>query len=212
MESFDSIVVGGGLAGALLAFSLEQKGHKVVLYSFQQEGESTRVSSGLVNPVTGMRFVKTWNIEVLLDELVSFYRNIESILGIEILFETDIVVRLETAAEENAWLSRSGEDDYKQWISSEDVSEEFKHVMIDSLSHGMVRNAWRVDIQGLMNAVNHYLEAKGIIRNEKFNYTELLAHNTGWLYQKSTYGEHIVFCEGFRINENPFLIGYLFIP
>lgn len=204
MESFDSIVVGGGLAGALLAFSLERKGQKVVLYSFQQEGESTRVSSGLVNPVTGMRFVKTWNIEVLLDELVSFYRNIESILNIEILYQTDIVVRLETAAEENAWLSRSGEEEYKQWISSEEEMDEFKHVMIDSLSLGKIRNAWRVDIQGLMNAVNHYLGEKGVLRNEKFNYTELISHGTGWLYQNATYCEHIVFCEGFRINENPF--------
>jgi len=52
----DFLIVGQGLAGSLMAWELMQRGKTVLIVDNGLENAS-RVAAGLINPVTGMRFV-----------------------------------------------------------------------------------------------------------------------------------------------------------
>ncbi|MDQ6980689.1 MAG: hypothetical protein Q9M46_04365, partial [Ghiorsea sp.] len=55
-EKQSIIIVGGGLAGSLLTWTLMQQGIHIQLYAGDKTCAS-RVAAGLINPVTGQRFV-----------------------------------------------------------------------------------------------------------------------------------------------------------
>ncbi|HBA65740.1 MAG TPA: FAD-dependent oxidoreductase, partial [Methylococcaceae bacterium] len=54
----DFLIVGQGLAGSLLAFELIQRNAQVMVVDDGRENAS-EVAAGLINPVTGIRLVKS---------------------------------------------------------------------------------------------------------------------------------------------------------
>jgi glycine/D-amino acid oxidase-like deaminating enzyme len=61
----DFLIIGQGLAGSLLAWELIQRGCKIVIVDSGKENASS-IAAGIINPITGMRFVKTADVETLL--------------------------------------------------------------------------------------------------------------------------------------------------
>jgi glycine/D-amino acid oxidase-like deaminating enzyme len=61
----DFLIIGQGLAGSLLAWELIQRGCNVVIIDNGLENAS-QVAAGLINPITGMRFVKSADVDTLL--------------------------------------------------------------------------------------------------------------------------------------------------
>jgi len=70
--NIDFLIIGQGLAGSLLAWQLIQHGHKVIIIDNGLENAS-QVAAGLINPVTGMRFVKSADIDTLLPVAKQLY-------------------------------------------------------------------------------------------------------------------------------------------
>jgi glycine/D-amino acid oxidase-like deaminating enzyme len=76
----DFLIIGQGLAGSLLAWELIHRGCKVVIIDNGRENAS-QVAAGLINPITGMRFVKSADVDTLLptakhcyDQLADFFQ------------------------------------------------------------------------------------------------------------------------------------------
>ena len=71
----DYLIIGQGLAGSLLAWELIQRQKKVIIVDNNKENASL-VAAGLINPVTGMRFVKSTNVDRLLPTTIDFYKQL----------------------------------------------------------------------------------------------------------------------------------------
>jgi len=76
----DYLVIGQGLAGSLLSWELIKQGCNVHLIDNQKENAS-QIAAGLINPITGMRLVKSNELDTLLPfakklyyELGQFFR------------------------------------------------------------------------------------------------------------------------------------------
>ena len=57
----DYLIIGQGLAGSLLAWELIQRRCSVVVVDNGNENAS-QIAAGLINPITGMRFVKYYSL------------------------------------------------------------------------------------------------------------------------------------------------------
>ena len=77
MPTYDYLIVGHGLAGATLAYELRQRGHAVLVLDDPRPDSASNVAAGLMNPVTGQRFVLTWLAEELLPAAAVFYRKLK---------------------------------------------------------------------------------------------------------------------------------------
>ncbi len=75
------LIVGQGLAGTLLAWECERAGVPFEIADAGHEGAASRVGAGIINPVTGRRWVKTWRREEWYGSAERTYRELEGVLG-----------------------------------------------------------------------------------------------------------------------------------
>ena len=85
MKSAEVLIVGQGLAGTVLGWSLTRAGIEWRMIDAGHERAASRVAAGIINPVTGQRWVKTWRIEELWPETRTAYLSIEQELGVTLL-------------------------------------------------------------------------------------------------------------------------------
>ena len=97
--SSEVIIVGQGLAGTCLAWRLWGRGREFRLLHSESRRSTSSISAGLLTPVTGRSLNPSWRLEEFLGEAMSFYRDVEGILG-EKLFHEVPIVRLFSDGEE----------------------------------------------------------------------------------------------------------------
>lgn len=73
----DVIIVGRGLAGTLLAWSLRWLGRTVVIVDRESPGRSSQIAAGLITPITGRRLVLSWRWHEFRAAAEATYRRIE---------------------------------------------------------------------------------------------------------------------------------------
>lgn len=65
MRSIDFLIVGSGIAGLTVADHLENENQSFLIVDPFLEGHASQQSSGVINPITGRRFVKSWYYEII---------------------------------------------------------------------------------------------------------------------------------------------------
>jgi glycine oxidase len=71
---WDAVIVGRGLAGAVLVETLRQRGLRVRVYDVKRPGNASMAAAGVVNPVVLRRDVPSWRALELLPLAERFYR------------------------------------------------------------------------------------------------------------------------------------------
>src|SRR3954454_6220521 len=74
----DYLIVGQGLCGTFLSYYLSKAGKKVIVIDESNAFTASKVASGIINPVTGRRIVRTWRIEELLPFALKTYKELEN--------------------------------------------------------------------------------------------------------------------------------------
>ena len=85
MKKVDILIVGQGLAGSLLAWSLIQRGQTVCVVDDKHPNAASRVAAGLINPITGRRLVKSWNIDRFYPVAAQQYKALEKTFSQQLL-------------------------------------------------------------------------------------------------------------------------------
>lgn len=75
------LIVGQGLAGTLLAWECERAGLAFEIADAGHERAASRVGAGMITPVTGRRWVKTWRMDTWYGRAAQTYRELEGVLG-----------------------------------------------------------------------------------------------------------------------------------
>lgn len=73
----DTLIIGQGLAGSVLAWTLEEAGQSVFLIDADRPMTASKVAAGLITPVTGKRLVVAPDFLWYWKQAVVFYRRIE---------------------------------------------------------------------------------------------------------------------------------------
>ena len=198
----DVIVVGQGLAGSILAWQLIQKGLDVAVIDNNHRGSSSRVSAGLINPITGKRLVKSWEVDHCLPAAMQFYCALESIFK-RTLFHSKPILRLFDNAEERAlWQKRRVQNDYQHYLGSLYTANETTPTAYRPLGGFYIHQCGYLDTTALLVAVKTHLQRQQRLIEAPLNYTDITINqsNVSW---KNISANHLVFCEGHRIRENP---------
>ena len=87
----DHIVIGQGICGTLLSRELVKRDRTVLVVDPNHPNTSSKIASGLINPVTGKRMVTSWMYEELLPVALDTYRQIELESGRQLLQKIDIL-------------------------------------------------------------------------------------------------------------------------
>ena len=66
MKKVKYLIVGQGIAGTVLAHTLEDEHLDFHIIHQRQPGESSSVAAGIINPITGKYFIKSWQVDTLI--------------------------------------------------------------------------------------------------------------------------------------------------
>ncbi|MEZ6127953.1 MAG: FAD-dependent oxidoreductase [Planctomycetaceae bacterium] len=102
-----SLIVGQGLAGSALAWTLHWAGQGVTIVDRSEENSASRVAAGLVTPVTGKRLVRSSDYDADWAAAVAFYRRVESETGLTLFEERPMLRLFADAATRSAFVERS---------------------------------------------------------------------------------------------------------
>lgn len=109
-------IIGQGLAGTCLAWRLWERGEAFTLID-REEGGSSRVAAGLINPVTGKNFEPSKGIATFLPEAVVFYQTIESKLGTRFWHPMPVLRLASTPEEWNKIVSKRELPTVTPWLA-----------------------------------------------------------------------------------------------
>ena len=216
MKNADFIIVGQGLAGSVLAYLLLKKGQKVILIDQYTEGgkkSSSQIAAGVINPITGMRFVKSWRIDEFLPVARSLYQEIETVLNVKLWHERTIFRVLRHVEEENNWLLRNSYPDYQPYCGNMPPS-----VQTLEMGHykpfyaiAEVKNGAQVNLSALVAHFRLFFKQKQMLLQEHFDSNECAISDKSVEY-KGIKASKIIFCEGAHAQSNPFFNQLPFNP
>lgn len=218
----DFLIVGQGIAGTLLAHFLLEDGHSVHVIDPAHPNAASRVAAGIINPITGRHFVKSWRVEELIPFAEKTYRDIEARFGIHVYHPRRLIRSMFSVRQENDWLARTADPSYTPYMKEDVDLGNYRQAVHAAHSYGEVRHAAQVDIDEVVAAYRRYLLEKGWLTPATFNY-RTLPLPAGKIAAgpkdnpppredaRRTEGVHprqIIFCEGHWARYNPFF-GYL---
>lgn len=201
MRYCDYLIVGQGLAGTLLAFELLAAGHTVLLMDDHHRGAASAVAAGIVNPVTGRRLVKSWQIDTLLPVAIDGYKQLEELLHTTFLYHTSICRALTSPDEANTWMTRSGQTEYTDYLSGELHHNAPEGITLRP-AYGVIQQSLRVDLPHLIQTASSYFLERDILIQRPVAYTDFTLKTERVLYNKIT-AKKVIFCEGHQIVNNP---------
>lgn len=199
----DFLVVGQGLAGTLLAHFLEKQGQGFLVIDQFDPSAASQVAAGIMNPVTGRRYVKSWKIDQLLPFAKQTYRELEQTYQCAILYERNILRALFNRREVHDWQARRFEPGYEPYLLPEADLGAYAHTTQLAFDYGEVALSAQVDLPVLLAAFREALLKTNRLLEETFDYQALVVDGQGVEY-KGQRAKRLIFCEGFQARQNPF--------
>lgn len=205
MKNVDYIIVGDGYAALFFAHQLLLNNKSFVVFSDGKKSAS-QISAGIINPVVLKKFTTFWLAQEQIDFLKISLKEIESYTGENYLIDSPIHRIFHDENEQKLWLKKSCNEELKNFLD-----EKFDHLngVKNDFQTGKVNQSARLNVSGFFNGLLSYLEIKGNLVKEKFDYSKINASNSEY---KDFSFKNILFCEGMGVKENPYFSDIAVIP
>lgn len=200
MRKTKYVIIGGGLAGTLLAQTLENTGVvDYLLVDAPSYSISSRVAGGMFNPVVFRRLQKTWLADEIIPFLHRFYPAMERKLGVR-FFHPRKLLKILSPEEKAFWNTKVSENHY---LSGEFSHYFPQHQIYHPEGAGLVQHAGNVDTSVLLETWHNYLKKQDKIRESKVNFEDIFIDDNTVRW-KDVEAEYLIFAEGWKVTENPF--------
>ncbi|KAF0095563.1 MAG: FAD dependent oxidoreductase [Puniceicoccaceae bacterium 5H] len=191
----DFLVIGQGVAGSLVTWELMRRGQRVRVLDEPRAGAASRSSGGLVNPLAGKKFPPAWRVQEALPYARDIYAALEDQLGCRLWFDQPMLRVLMDEKQVPA-LDRAAADP----LASAFVGESFAPgrwapQVADPLGSFVTQHAGWVDFETLVTRFRQWLAEQDLLMGEVEEPLEV--------------AENVVYCEGWRGQENPH---FSFVP
>jgi glycine/D-amino acid oxidase-like deaminating enzyme len=199
---YDYIIVGQGVAGTFLSWQLLQAGKTVLVIDEAKPFTASKVASGVINPVTGRRIVRTWMIETLLPFALDAYTTLGKQLGVNLIQQANILDFHPTPQMMLAFKERLPiESDYLRVPTNEATYQQYFNV---TFGIGEINPCYLVDLRTMIEAWRNYLQSQNALLAEPFDITQLIHHSPFTIHYKDVTATAIIFADGATGSDNPY--------
>ena len=205
----DYLIIGQGLAGSLLGWELIQQGCTVVIVDNGVENAS-QIAAGLINPITGIRMVKSAEVDILLPVARKCYSDLHTFFRNEFFIGKPMVRIFKSEDEKDAALKRIESPDYRAYISNiESMSSQLSNI---SIPFGYMEQnlTGYLLTRPLLDSLKEFFISRNSYRQSEVDYRDIeLIPTLRWQY---IYPKKIIFSEGYRAAQNPWFSWLPFQP
>ena len=154
----DIIIVGQGLAGTVLGWELERTGIPFEIVDAGHDTSASRIAAGIINPITGRRLVKSWQVDALLTGARGAFLELGAALGANVWHDLRVRRLFADDRERRVFAEKQARGELAPFASAAD-SDGF-----------WIERAGRVDLPVLLSMARmRWIEA-GILRQERFDW------------------------------------------
>lgn len=190
--TIDFLIIGQGLAGSLLAWELLIRGCSVLVVDHGQENAS-QVAAGLINPITGMRLVKSTEVDDLLPVAKQCYAQLAQCFGQVFYHERSMRRLLSQLTDVHQAQKRLNDPAYQPYLGS--LYHEQTHTFLEQKQTGYLLT------RHLLSCLRDYFSARNSYYEADFNDAELLFKPV--LRWRHITASRIIFCAGHYASQTP---------
>lgn len=196
------LIIGQGLAGTMLSFELTQRNitHKVI--DNNHESAATLAAAGIINPITGRRYVKSWMIDDLLPVAKNTYRSLETLLGVTLMTSHNILRSFDSIAEENRWMESTSRPGYEDYVVTPNLAG-YAPLLRRPKSYGEITQALKVDVSLLIKTYRKYLIERNQLIIGQIDFDSIRGQSD-YILDNETFSK-LIDCTGFKsAKDSPF--------
>ena len=189
----DILIVGQGICGTMLSWFLHKAGKSFLVIDDNNANTPSKVAAGIINPVTGRRFVYSWMIDIVMPFAAETYNEIGIFINQKIIEQKSIIDFFPSPQMLHAFTTRLTEND--TFLRSYPDQNHFNQFFNYEFGCGKISPAYTADVSGLISNWRHYLSEKKLLAEEYFDHDLLSIEKDSISYQNIT-ASKIIFCDG----------------
>lgn len=198
-SEYEYLIVGGGLAGMLLAWELHKRGNSFLVFA-DNAPASSNVAAGTWNPVTFRRMIPTWRSQEMINAMLEVFGKVEKELDVKLLSMIKVEKILANDQEADFWKEMAVTEESKYFLEPQ------LHNLIikgEEKQAGIVKQTGRIDLPTYVKASQSYFLKKDHLTFDSFNHSEMEYSELGIEY-KDIKAKKVIFAEGTYAEQNPF--------
>ncbi|QEC69672.1 FAD-binding oxidoreductase [Panacibacter ginsenosidivorans] len=189
----DYLIIGQGICGTFLSYYLKQQDKTVLVIDELQPFSSTKVASGVINPVTGRRVVTTWMIETLLPFAWESYSSIGKELNETIIEQKNTISFAPSYQMKETYEKRMSEKD--SYINSAGDNQQYKTFFNYLFGCYSIEPTYLINLHPLLKGWRKKLFDSDGLLEESFDISMLGVHEDHVTYKNIT-AQKVIFCNG----------------
>ncbi|MBS1671285.1 MAG: FAD-binding oxidoreductase [Bacteroidetes bacterium] len=197
----DFVIIGQGLAGTFLSYYLHKAGKTVLVIDEANPYSSSKVASGVINPVTGRRLVTTWMIDEIMPFAVNAYQQFERELNAKLIRQCNVLDFHPTPQMQISFDERLKEN--AQYLLHTTNAEQWREYFNYPLSVGEINPCYVIDLKTLLAQWRAVLK-----NNNQLVEEEIVVEEVVKKYNQSI----IIFCDGINSTKNTYFNLLPFAP
>jgi glycine/D-amino acid oxidase-like deaminating enzyme len=201
MQNADILIIGQGIAGTCLAFALLDRGLTVQIVDDAHASAASLVQIAVINPVTGRRYAKSWEIDTLIPTADVAYSDIALHLGKTYHSSVELLQILPDERIEEIWMMRNGDPEFQPYLHPDIATLQLPGIV--KTRYGRILNARHLQISSLLMDARSWFEKHNSLHTGSMNSAELDIKGMGVKYAGKSF-RHVVFCEGAVVTANPY--------
>ncbi len=198
----DTLILGQGLAGSILAWILIRAGERVRVIDDGHTSSSSTVAAGLVNPLAGMRFNRRPEMDDWLRAADRCYAGLASQFGAA-FFHPLPMLRLFRSEQQRRFHARRLSDPASRGLLGEAFGAQDCPEQVRATFGGFTQQrTGYVDMPSLLGTLRGWLQASGALLECDLGY-DGIEYVAGGIRAMGLSAQHLIFCEGARLRFNP---------
>jgi glycine oxidase len=187
------LIVGFGLAGATLAHSLEARGISFCIVEDSFAGSASCIAAGLVTPLTGKRFVKTWRFDEIAPIVNAFYPSIERKLSTTLWYQIPQIKVCTNDFEAQQLQKRSIDPEYTEFLGASVELPSYIHQPYGAVT---IEQTSILQSKNYIETSFDYFSSKGVVMNQRFAYEDCTFSANSVTFHDIT-ARYVVDCTGY---------------
>ena len=199
----DYIIVGQGIAGSVLAFTLMREAKNILMVDENIQSSSSKVAAGLYNPIVFKRIVKSWLADKVLSAADNLYVEMENYFNTKFHHKREIVKLFSSEEEKHFWLSKASNPELAVYLSNIAEDNFLINKIQNQVGCSFVKQSGNTDVPKMLALMKAELKKQNSYLEEIFNYDDIILKDDAVVW-KGIKAKKIIFCEGYKTTQNPY--------
>lgn len=212
--TYDAIILGQGLAGTAVAWQFHWAGLRVLIIDRNESNTPSRISAGLITPITGQRLVISWQFPAFWSAALAHYRRAEAELGTSFFRETTMVRRFETAEELAIFERRRNDPEFEQITRSPPQPELDAESFLPATCDMEMLTAGQLDVPTYLQSSRDFFDRLGCYRQDSLSWSDgLILQSEGVMLPRyNVTARWLISCQGLQAQQHPWFSAVRFRP